>query len=679
MKFFNKLRMKPKLLLSFLLIALIGGLISAFGVYSLYYFEYQVERLNSNVIAPLTEIAQISTSFQKVRLNVRSMILIDKSNPKEHKESFEAIKKDFLLIERLAPEFETTIETSEVRTKFNEFIRLYQEYKGIIEECIFSGTMSKDEIVNDVFPRCASISSTLGNILDELLFGKISLSEKVLAMIKNLSVNAKMIMLLMLIVGIVVSIVFAVWIAETLAKPIGNLNKAMACVAERDYTISCEGDIGGEIGELRDSLNTFIQDGGKSMSEILAVTVKLRQMAEQMLKLYKLNKNGEKESVSIAEIIEGVRTSIRAIASATSEISAGMNQSSSSLSSASSNINTIASAAEEMNCTIRALASAAEQTSLGVKQTTNLVSNITDSISNVSNSSKEVASSVRNVVDSVMDISNSLSEVDNKSQNAATMMSDARAKAQNTKSIIGNLNLSSKHIGKIVSVINEIASQTNMLALNAAIEAANAGEAGSGFAVVANEVKELAKQTARSTNEIADKIDNMQGNMSKAVSAVEDIADFIDVMSDFFKVLINSIKEQSERTNSIKDDSVKSSERLAEISKQISIVSENSRNVNRSASESAKGVAEIARSTAELLKASEEVAMNTERASSSIIEINRSTKEITMGVSDVSSNIQQVNDESENLAEVTVNVTTSAENITSVAIELEKILLRYKI
>src|SRR5215469_9831249 len=106
-------------------------------------------------------------------------------------------------------------------------------------------------------------------------------------------------------------------------------------------------------------------------------------------------------------------------------------------------------------------------------------------------------------------------------------------KAKNTNDIIQRLETASRQIGKIVDMISDIADQTNMLALNAAIEAAGAGEAGKGFMIVANEVKELAKQTAAATDEIAEQIENMQKNMPEAVGAVAEIAATINGMIEF--------------------------------------------------------------------------------------------------------------------------------------------------
>ena len=104
-------------------------------------------------------------------------------------------------------------------------------------------------------------------------------------------------------------------------------------------------------------------------------------------------------------------------------------------------------------------------------------------------------------------------------------------RAANSRQTIGALAKAAKDIGDIVGVITAIAEQTNLLALNATIEAARAGEAGSGFAVVATEVKTLATQTGKATGEIGAKIAEIQSTTGQAVASIGAIAEAIDELS----------------------------------------------------------------------------------------------------------------------------------------------------
>ncbi len=151
----------------------------------------------------------------------------------------------------------------------------------------------------------------------------------------------------------------------------------------------------------------------------------------------------------------------------------------------------------------------------------------------------------------VEEMSASVQEIANSATQAVTVAREAVTAASTASDRVAQLDLSSQEIGVVVKLITSIAEQTNLLALNATIEAARAGEAGKGFAVVASEVKELARETADATQRITQMIGTLQEDSSHVTTALTAITDLIHQISDAQTSIAGAVEEQSATTNEI--------------------------------------------------------------------------------------------------------------------------------
>jgi methyl-accepting chemotaxis protein len=167
----------------------------------------------------------------------------------------------------------------------------------------------------------------------------------------------------------------------------------------------------------------------------------------------------------------------------------------------------------------------------------------------VAGTAGEVSASVQSVAAGSDEMGASIREISQNANSAAQVASGAVGVAQTTNDTVAKLGTSSEEIGNVVKVITAIAEQTNLLALNATIEAARAGELGKGFAVVATEVKDLAQETAKATEDIARRVEAIQADTSSAVVAIQEISRIISEINDYQVTIASAVEEQTATTN----------------------------------------------------------------------------------------------------------------------------------
>jgi methyl-accepting chemotaxis protein len=218
----------------------------------------------------------------------------------------------------------------------------------------------------------------------------------------------------------------------------------------------------------------------------------------------------------------------------------------------------------------------------------------------VAAAAEEATTNVQTVAVATEELSSSVAEIGRQVTQSTHIAGQAVAEANRTNKTVQGLSAAAAKIGDVVKLISDIASQTNLLALNATIEAARAGEAGRGFAVVANEVKSLANQTAKATEEIAAQVTAMQSATTEAVQAIESIGGTIGSINEIATTIASAVEEQGAATQEIARNVQQAAQGTGQVSQNIVGVNQAAGQTGAAASQVLVSAEELSRQSATL-------------------------------------------------------------------------------
>jgi methyl-accepting chemotaxis protein len=343
------------------------------------------------------------------------------------------------------------------------------------------------------------------------------------------------------------------WIALfQISRPLASMTGEMTKLANGDLTIQIDGaERADEVGGLARSLQVFKEN---------AITAR-RLEAEQH------EQQAQKERRQLA--VEGY------IAVFDEQVSEALD--------------TLSAASTEMHATAGSMSATAVETG---RQATA-----------VTVASDQASTNVQTVAAATEQLHASTNEISRQVTQSAEFASTAVIEAERTNATIQGLAETAQKIGDVVSLIQNIASQTNLLALNATIEAARAGEAGRGFAVVASEVKALANQTAKATEDISTQIAAIQGETGLAVDAIKAIGGTIRKMNEIASAIAAAVEEQGAATRDI-------SHNIQLVAQGTSSVATNIAGVNEAVEETGNAAAEVLTAADDLSRQADKLRAN---------------------------------------------------------------------
>ena len=285
---------------------------------------------------------------------------------------------------------------------------------------------------------------------------------------------------------------------------------------------------GGDMGGLQNAVNAMIDRSDAYVRESMAC---LNYVAANKYFRTILKKGMTGSFLNAANTVNGATESMKAKVDNFTQVADNFEANMKQV------VNTVASAATELQSTAQGMEATASSTS---QQATTVAA-----------AAEEASANVQTVASAAEELSSSISEISRQVAQSTQIAGTAVVEVDGANEKVQGLAEAANKIGEVVALITDIADQTNLLALNATIEAARAGEAGKGFAVVASEVKNLANQTAKATEEISSHISGIQGATQDAVGAIGSIGGIINQMNEIASTIAAAVEEQGAATQEI--------------------------------------------------------------------------------------------------------------------------------
>jgi methyl-accepting chemotaxis protein len=531
---FRDFSIRTKVMVAFGVILMVTVALGLFSAQRLGAVNDAAAEIRDNFLPSAAVIGRLQITAQQLRVREVRHILASSEADMGALEKEMATMSDKL--QKLRTDYEPLISPGEERNLANDFDKAWKEFMALHEQIRDLARKNEDKKALELFTgKSQEAFAAAVKALDSDLDLNVADGKKAADGGAAIYQTARWLIIVALVIAALLCVGAGFVIVNSIARPIAAMTEAMRRLAKRDMKAEIVG-VGrkDEVGAMAEAVQVFKDN--MIEADRLAAAQQAENEAKQ-LRAQRLDELTRSFEGNIARVVD-----------------------------------TVSSAASQVKATSESLAATAEETSRQATATAAASEQASTNVQTVATATEELAAST-----------NSISEQVNRAAQTATQ---ASSEAQRTDTTVHGLAEAAQKIGEVVQLIQEIASQTNLLALNATIEAARAGEAGKGFAVVASEVKALANQTGKATEDIRQQVEGMQGATQNAASAIGAIVTTIGNINEISTTIASAVEEQGAATQEI-------ARNVQEAARGTQSVSHNIVSVNEAANDTGKAAQQM--------------------------------------------------------------------------------------